>query len=90
MADAINDAKLPEHCVTHGLRKAAARRLAEANCSTKEIASVTGHKTLAEVVRYTKEADQKRLAKAAMARVEERETNKNPKPATEKSQTAGK
>jgi integrase len=37
------------HCSAHGLRKAAARRLAEA-------------------VRYTKAADQRRLAEAAMAK----------------------
>lgn len=42
-----------EHCVTHDLRKAAARRLAEAGCSANEIAAITGHKTLEEVGRYT-------------------------------------
>ena len=33
-------------CSAHGLRKAAARRLAEAGCSPHQIASITGHKTL--------------------------------------------
>ena len=70
MADKIEAAGLPERCVTHGLRKAAARRLAEAGCSAKEIASITGHATLAEVSRYTKAAEQGRLAKAAMRRLE--------------------
>jgi integrase len=70
MADKIEDARLPERCVTHGLRKAAARRLAEAGCSANEIAAITGHATLAEVSRYTKAAEQKRLAKAAMRRLE--------------------
>jgi integrase len=37
----------------HGLRKAAARPLAEAGCTTHEIAAITGHKTLSEVERYT-------------------------------------
>lgn len=50
----------------HGLRKAAARRLAEAGCSASQIASVTGHKTLAEVARYTAAADQARLARDAV------------------------
>src|SRR4029453_13710654 len=48
MADKIAAAALPARCVTHGLRKAAARRLAEAGCSTKEIAAITGHRTLQE------------------------------------------
>ena len=61
MADRIDAAELPKECVTHGLRKAAARRLAEAGCSASEIAAITGHKTLAEVERYVKEANQKHL-----------------------------
>ena len=63
---AIAAAKLPERCVAHGLRKAAARRLAEAGCSANQIAAVTGHKTLAEVERYTKAANQRRMARDAM------------------------
>lgn len=69
MARAIEAAGLPEECVTHGLRKAAARRLAESGASAKEIGAVTGHKTLKEVARYTADADQARLAEAAMARL---------------------
>lgn len=64
---AIGQAGLPDRCVPHGLRKAAARRLAESGCSSKQIASITGHKTLSEVERYTVAADQKKMAKAAMA-----------------------
>jgi integrase len=69
MADKIAAAGLPEECVTHGLRKAAARRLAEAGCTTNEIASITGHATLQEVTRYTKAAEQKRLARSAINRL---------------------
>ena len=54
------------HCSAHGLRKAAARRLAEAGCTAHMIQSITGHKTLKEVERYTAAAEQKRLARAAM------------------------
>jgi len=50
----------------HGLRKAAGRRLAEAGCSGKQIGAVLGHTTLAEVERYTRDADQVRLADDAM------------------------
>jgi integrase len=61
---------LPQHCSAHGLRKAAARRLAEEGCSAHEIAAWTGHLTLKEVERYTRAADQARLARQAMARRE--------------------
>ncbi len=67
-------AGLPAKCVTHGLRKARMRRLAERGATTKEIASVSGHKTLKEVERYTEAADQARLARAAMAREEQNGT----------------
>jgi integrase len=63
--DRCNEAGLPQ-CSAHGLRKAAARRLAEAGCSASEIAAVTGHDTLQEVERYVKAADQMRLADAAL------------------------
>jgi integrase len=69
MADKIGEAGLPERCVTHGLRKAAARRLAEAGCSSKEIAAITGHRTLKESERYTKAAEQRHLAVAAIGRL---------------------
>ena len=61
-------AGLPE-LAPHGLRKAAARRLAEAGCSAHEIMAITGHKTLAEAQRYTLAVDQRRLAQAAMRRL---------------------
>jgi hypothetical protein len=48
------------------LRKAAARRLAEAGNTASEIAAVTGHRTLKEVARYTADADQARLADKAI------------------------
>jgi integrase len=66
VSDAIRAAGLPAFCKAHGLRKAAARRLAEAGCSAKQIGAITGHKTLAEVERYTRKADQVRLARQAM------------------------
>ena len=59
-------AGLPLGLSAHGLRKAMCRRLAEAGCSANQIAAISGHATLREVGRYTKAADQKRLAAAAM------------------------
>jgi integrase-like protein len=40
--------------VLHGLRKTAALSLAEAGCTVHEIQAITGHKSLAEVERYTR------------------------------------
>lgn len=53
----------------HGLRKSAARRLAEAGCTTKQIAAITGHKSLSEVERYTASADQERMGREAISRL---------------------
>jgi integrase len=60
------------HCAFHGLRKAASVRLAEAGCTPHEIAAITGHASLKEIVRYTNTADRKRLARAAMEKVKMR------------------
>jgi integrase len=62
--DRCNEAGLPQ-CSAHGLRKLAATRMANAGCSTDQIKAVTGHKSLSEVARYTKAADQRRLARQA-------------------------
>lgn len=72
MRVAIKGAGLPSRCVSHGLRKAAMRRLAESDATANQIAAVSGHKTLKEVERYTKAADQKKLARAAMEKVPSR------------------
>ncbi len=53
----------------HGLRKSAARRLAEAGATSKQIAAVTGHACLREVERYTAAADQGRLAREALKKL---------------------
>ncbi|HEY2145791.1 MAG TPA: tyrosine-type recombinase/integrase, partial [Steroidobacteraceae bacterium] len=63
--DRCDDAGL-HHCSYHGLRKAAATRLANAGCSVDQVKAITGHRSLAEVARYTKAADQRRLARAAL------------------------
>jgi integrase len=62
-------AGLPKSCTPHGLRKAACRRLAEAGCSANVIASISGHTSLREVERYTKAADQERMARTGMATI---------------------
>jgi len=62
-------AGLPKRCSAHGLRKAACRRDAENGCSGNEIMAHSGHGTMKELVRYTKAADQARLARNALARM---------------------
>jgi integrase len=56
-------------CTAHGLRKAAARRLAEAQCTAPEIAAVTTHRSLAQVQPYIDDADRVRLARNATAKL---------------------
>jgi integrase len=68
-ADCASKAGLPPGSSPHGLRKAAARRLAEAGCSAHQIAAVTGHKSLREVERYTQSAQQRHLAHEAMIKL---------------------
>lgn len=70
-ADAIDQAGLPDACVMHGLRKTAARMLAEVGCSIHEIASITGHRALKQIEDYTKAANQRTLATAAILKLEQ-------------------
>lgn len=67
--DSVRKAGLPVGLSAHGLRKSAARRLAEAGCTAHEIMSITGHRTLKEVERYTRAADQRTRAENAMAKL---------------------
>jgi integrase len=73
IARAAKIAGLPSHCVAHGLRKAALRRLAEDGSTTKEIAAMSGHRSLKEIERYTARADQARLAQSAVAKLRDDE-----------------
>jgi enterobacteria phage integrase len=73
ITNAVRRAGLPSHCIAHGLRKAALRRLAEHGSTTKEIAAMSGHRSLAEIERYTARVDQARLAQSAVAKVPDNE-----------------
>jgi integrase len=64
-----DEAGLPQ-CSAHGLRKLAATRLANANCTPDQIKAITGHKTLSEVAHYTRAADQLRLARQAFSKLQ--------------------
>ena len=67
--DWMRRAGLPERLSLHGLRKASARRLAEAGCSVHEIAAITGHKNLSEIKRYTRAVEKGKLAETGMGKV---------------------
>jgi integrase len=66
---AAHAAGLPEKCKPHGLRKSHMRWLAELGSSTKEIASMSGHRTLREIERYNAKVDQAKLARVAVSRI---------------------
>lgn len=68
MREWCDKAKLSD-CSTHGLRKAAAARLAELGCTEFEIMAITGHQTSKEVTRYTKAASQRLRAESALAKL---------------------
>ncbi|MFT8791258.1 site-specific integrase [Komagataeibacter saccharivorans] len=67
--DRRREAGLPEKISAHGLRKASARRLAEAGCTAHQIKAVGGWSTLKEVERYTRAANQVDLARTAIASI---------------------
>jgi integrase len=62
----------------HGLRYTAAAKLAEAGCDVRQIAAITGHRSLAMLQKYTRGADQKRLAGAAIRKLERTEQKQKP------------
>lgn len=72
--DMVVKAGLPTGCSPHGLRKAASRRLAEASATGHQIMSVTGHRSLKEVNRYTEAANRAHLADAAIKSLCKKET----------------
>jgi hypothetical protein len=76
MAKAIEMAGLPEACVLHGLRKTAARIVAETGGS---VASVTGHLSDQMARHYSRRADQKGNAKSAILKWAKADRNKRGK-----------
>jgi integrase len=62
--DRCDEAGLP-NCAAHGLRSAAATRLADYGATAHQLMSWFGWRTLSEAERYTREADRKRLAAEA-------------------------
>jgi integrase len=71
------EAGLPARCRLHGLKKGGMRRLAEAGATAHELMAISGHKTLTEVQRYTKDADRKKLADSGIAKLRGQSENTN-------------
>jgi integrase len=64
-------AELP-HCSAHGLRKAAATRLAEAGATVPQLNAVFGWRGAKQALHYTQGADRARLAKMAVEKLGKR------------------
>ena len=62
----------------HGLRHTAGKLLAEAGCTDREIMAILGHRTASMVSRYTRGAEQERLADAAVVKLETRTKSSKP------------
>lgn len=60
-----NEAEL-KHCSAHGLRKAGATAAADNGATAHQIKAIFGWRTLKEAERYTKAAEERRLARQAM------------------------
>ena len=55
-----------KHCSAHGLRKAGAAIAAENGATEKQLMAIFGWETMKEAARYTKAANQKKLAAEGM------------------------
>ena len=61
------DAAGLQHCSAHGLRKSAATALADAGATAHQLMAWFGWKSLKEAERYTRAANQKKLAGSVVA-----------------------
>ena len=73
-AKLLEEGAIGEGLTFHGLRHTAATMLADAGCDTRDIMSVTGHRTESVVSIYTRTADRKRRAASAVDRLEKAQT----------------
>lgn len=67
---AFKKLKLPPGLNVHGMRKLFAAGMADNGATIHEIAANTGHKTLAMIQLYTRSADQRKLADAAVGKIQ--------------------
>jgi integrase len=69
--DWCNQANLP-YCSAHGLRKAGATVAANNGATARQLMAIFGWDTIKQAEQYTRKADQKQLAEAAMHLLEKR------------------
>ena len=69
--DWCDQANLP-HCSAHGLRKAGATIAANNGATARQLMAIFGWDTIKQAEHYTRKADQKQLAEAAMHLLEKR------------------
>lgn len=72
MQDWTKRAGIPPGYTLHGLRKTLGKMLAESGATTREIMSILGHDSIAHAELYTREAEQKTLARAGMQKLAKR------------------
>jgi integrase len=69
--DWCDQANLP-HCSAHGLRKAGATVAANNGATARQLMAIFGWDTIKQAEQYTRKADQRQLAEAAMHLPEKR------------------
>jgi integrase len=70
----VQEGKVAPGLSFHGLRHMLGTSLAEAGCDPRTIAAVLGQKTTAMADHYSRNADRRQLASAAIAKLERKET----------------
>jgi integrase len=74
ISKAVRLAGLPPRCVPHGLRKSMLVRMAHNGASTKEMQSISGHRSSKEIERYSVDANQELLARSALSKMTKKGT----------------
>lgn len=69
MQDWTKAAGIPAGHTLHGLRKALGKALAEGQATTRQLMDVLGHTDIAHAELYSREADQRRMAKDGMSKL---------------------
>jgi Phage integrase family len=67
-------AGLPPGCKPHGLRKSMLVRMSHNGASTKEMQSISGHRTTKEIERYSEDANRQVLAFSALSKMSKKGT----------------
>lgn len=69
-----DEGKIAPGITYHGLRHTAGTRLAEAGADPRMIQAILGHRTMAMSVQYSDEVDRRRMATAAIVKLERKQT----------------